>query len=254
MTKELASHDSIFIEAHHARDSGVTHACGKRRPNNLLSGRTVKSKAGMKKLTKLATASRRARKLFTGSAFAMATWGHKTYAIYGSKMFELERDALACSGIDPAGTCRTTALVVGYGVQGTPRARVVRERVRALFSLFRNSATQVVDDIRRAWPIAREHLLQNACRIHGVKGLLSDLFYINFWQDPGGDHWAIVDGTVSLDRVAAAITGSYLNHDFVGASTHYNGLGMQHGIDVDSTFRHLRNLRRNYNCSCHLAK
>ena len=91
----------------------------------------------------------------------MATLGHQASAVSDSKMFEPERDALACSGVNPAGECRTTALVLGYGVQGTPRARVVRETIRAWCGLHRNSTTQVLNDIRCAWPIARDHMLKN---------------------------------------------------------------------------------------------
>ena len=76
-------------------------------------------------------------------------------------LLELEKDTLAGSGINNAGRCRTIALVVGYGVQGTPRARVVRETIRAWCGLHRNSTTQVLNDIRCAWPIARDHMLKN---------------------------------------------------------------------------------------------
>ena len=67
----------------------------------------------------------------------------------------------------------------------------------------------------------------------------------NFCQDPDGNQWAIVDWTVSPDQVAAAINRSYFNHGLARASTHYNGLGMQHGIGVDCTFRHLGKLKDN---------
>ena len=135
LTKELAIHKLVFTKAKHARDLGISHSCGKRTLNSILSDRMAKSKARMKKISKLAVLNRRARKLFTGSAFAMATWGHQAAAISDAKMLELERDALSCSGINPAGRCRTIGLVVAYGVQGTLRAGVVRETMRAWFSL-----------------------------------------------------------------------------------------------------------------------
>ena len=99
----------------------------------------------METITRLATINRKARKLFTGSAFAMATWGHQASAISEAKMLGLEREALACSGINPAGRCRTVAFVPGCA-QGTPRSRVVHEPVRAWFSLLRHSTTQIIND------------------------------------------------------------------------------------------------------------
>ena len=77
----------------------------------------------------------------------MATWGHQAAAISDSKTVELEKDALACSGINPAGRCRTLALPTAYGVLGTPRARIYREILRAWFDIIRNSSVEVHNQI-----------------------------------------------------------------------------------------------------------
>ena len=89
----------------------------------------------------------------------MATWGHQAAAISDSKIVELEKDALACSGINPAGRCRTLALPTAYGILGTPRARIYRETLRAWFDIIRNPSVEVHNQIRVVWGKAKEHVI-----------------------------------------------------------------------------------------------
>ena len=95
------------------------------------------------------------RKLITGYAFPVATLGHRAAAISASRVVELEKDALACSGINPAGRCRTLALPTAYGILGTPRARIYRETMRAWFDILRNSTPELHNQIRVAWGKAK---------------------------------------------------------------------------------------------------
>ena len=254
LNAKLSAHGLRFVIAHHSRDLGVTTTAGKSRPGHLQRGRQLKSKHRIKKISKIARLSRNARKLFQGSGFAMSTWGHQASAISEQKMRELESDALACTGIRSGGRCRTTALMIAYGVQGTPRARVTRETMRAYFSILRTASEQDVNDIRAAWPKAREALLNKQRHISAIHGILSNIIYIrlnakwnpwlyNLWKDPEGSDWQIVDWKVSPDIVSAAITKSYFNSDLVRAANHYNGKGMEDGIDAMNTLRHIRNIK-----------
>ena len=65
----------------------------------------------------------------------------------------------------------------------------------------------------------------------------------NCWEDPHKSQWAIVNWSLWPDIVAAEITKSYFNKDLRRAAEHYNGKGMEHGIDSDFTFKYLRNLK-----------
>ena len=138
---------------------GGSHTCGKLRPKNLLADRMTRSKFHIKNISQLAKLNRKVRQLFTGSAFLMATWGHQAAAISDSRIIELEKDALACSGINPAERCRTSALPTAYGILGTPRARIYRETLRAWFDIIRNSSVEVHNQIRVAWGKAKEHMI-----------------------------------------------------------------------------------------------
>ena len=76
----------------------------------------------MSRIANVAKHTRKARKLFTGSGFSVARWGHQSSSLADSSMVELERGARASTGIKPAGRCRTIALVVAVGLEGIPRS------------------------------------------------------------------------------------------------------------------------------------
>ena len=139
-----------------ARDVGITCTAGIKRPNKLVKNRFQKRKHRFGLIRKIAKISRKARKLYTGSGFSAATWGHQGSSLSDSHMIELERDALACTGIKPAGRCRAIGLFVAFGLQGTPRSRIVRETVKAWFELLRQLNSKLLGDLKKAWNKARE--------------------------------------------------------------------------------------------------
>ena len=106
------------------------HAKPVRSKTNLVRQRFDKRKQRMDRIRKVAQVTRHARKLFSGSGFSSSTWGHPVSPLSESMIVQLERDALASTGIKPHGRCRAMALVVAFGLQGTPRSRLVREKLR----------------------------------------------------------------------------------------------------------------------------
>jgi hypothetical protein len=256
LKKQLFKEGLLFSKSEAAKDIGITHTCAKARPSNIQMKKQKESTNRFIKITKIAKMTRKAKKLFTGSAFAKATWGHQAFAISEIKMKELEGDALACSGLKPAGRCRTLGLLVSYGMQGTPRARVVRESMRAWIALLANATPSEILNIRVVWPKARDYMLSHKCRINTVARVMSNILHIlisakwiprtsNFWTDDVGNGWAIVSHKVAPDIVAQAITKSYFNHNLPRASLHHNGKGIENGIDINNTTRYLKNIKNN---------
>ncbi len=218
-----------------------------------MHNRFTKGKNRITSISKLARVSRQARKLFSGSAFASATWGHQASGISDSNLIALERDALACTGIIPQGRCRTVALAISYGILGTPKARIIRETIRAWVDVSRFS-TNIIDDIRVAWSVAVSNITKSAKPRDLVKGIMSNLICIllaagwhpsvyNCWRDDAGDVWTLTDFSVSPDIVASAVIKAVCARDLVRASTHYNGKGIQHGIDYHNTMACTRSLK-----------
>jgi hypothetical protein len=261
INKLLSQHGLVFVKATHTRDLGITSTAGKSRPKQLLLSRISKSKLRIKKISRLAVVSRKSRKLFNGSAFAMATWGHQGAGMSDNQILALERDALSCTGIKPAGRCRTLALLVAFGLLGTPRARIVRESVRAWFDIIRESGVDRINDIRVAWSKAKACLQDSNHNINKVHGLMSNIIYIlykahwiprtfNCWEDPEGSTWVIANFKVAPDIVAAAITSSYLELSLTLAAQHHNGQGIQNGVDVENTLRTIRAVKDKSIAAC----
>ena len=258
LVKELKYHKLTFVNVKTARDLGISHTAGKSRPNTIFKSRANKSKLRVRKIQKLSKIGRGARKLYLGSAFSMSTWGHQACAVSDNEMIALERDAISCTGITPAGRCRTIGLLVAYGVLNTPRARIIRETMRAWFDLLRQ-ATGVpgaINDIRCSWAAAKMHMQNKRYTIKSVRGIMSNIMCIlnqagwipvafNCWLSETGATWVIEDFKTSPDIVAASIARAALNKDLVRASRHYNGTGMENGIDVENTLRHVRNIKAN---------
>ena len=174
---------------------------------------------------------------------------------------ELERDALACSGIKSAGRCRALALVAAYGVQGTPRARIVRETIRAWFDLLRICDAKILSDLRVAWFKALHTLNEDnhEKHIHGIMtNLISLLLKAKWtpknmlcWIAANGDTWVMSGTEVAPDVVAAAINKDLFSIELERAAQHYNGKGLGDGIHYDATVAVMRNLKPNqYNIRC----
>ena len=122
-------------------------------------------------VSKIAKSNKRARKLYTGSAFTMATWGHQGSGIPNSELLGLERDAISGTGISSAGRCRTIGLLVAYGLLGTPRATIVRETIRSWFEIVRiaSAVPQVINNIRYDWGEAKHKLCNSNFNIENLK-------------------------------------------------------------------------------------
>ncbi len=140
-----------------------------------------------------------------------------------------------------------------FGVLGTPRARIIRETINAWFQLLAGSDSDLINNIRVAWGIAKNLLLSSKSPVTQIKGLMSNIIYIllsakwspaqdNRWIDTNGDTWILLDSTASPNVLSAALIKTFFLSDLSTAANHYNGLGIQHGIDFNMTME----LHRNY--------
>ena len=257
--QELKTYDLFFEEGKHARDLGVSNTAGNSRPFHLVNSRFDKTKPRKQKIVKLARVCRLARKLFTGSAFTASVWGHQASGLTDDQIKTLERDATASTGIKPRGRCRQSALLICFGPNGSPRARVVRELLRSWFELLRSAPQADINDIRSAWARAKSQLNEDL-NIKHVHGIMSNVIYTllkakwvpvlyNMWESPEGVVWEITDFHVSPDLVAAAVTLSFFTNGLTSMSQHYDGIGIENGIDIDASLKYPRSLKYDYSVS-----
>ena len=62
------------------------------------------------------------------------------------------------------------------------------------------------------------------------------------WNDNQGTRWELVDWEISPDAVASALTLAYFNLSLNSANGHYDGNGVNAGVDIDITLARVRNL------------
>ena len=272
IAKELKQSGLEYNAAGETRDLGVTYAGGASRPSSLIGKRIGKVRNRIAKIKNIAKVSRLARKLYTGSAFSAATWGNEVAGLSPNQVVVLERQALACTGITAAGRCRRTSLVVAYGLLSTPHARIIIQTIKTWFEilqLWNLSEVSSASDISQAWAIARRKIHASSKPVKCVQGILSNVIFIlfqanwvpyapNLWIDPNGTHWKL-DPSVSSFAVSAQITKDTHASQLSEAAQHYDGKGIQEGINWDITLRHIRGLRQdkhkkhdNYNAICTL--
>jgi hypothetical protein len=156
------------------------------------------------------------------------------------------------------------ALLVSFGILGTPRARIVRDTIRAWVAILRDLSGNPLTRLRVAWANARNKLVADNIP-KNIRGLMSNIINIliragwdprqfNVWNDDDGSTWAIVSVKASPDSVAAAIIKSYHRADLKRACGHHNGGGMQDGIDYHNTMNVLRAFtKKQYTRKCALG-
>ena len=141
-------------------------------------------------------------------------------------------------------------LVAAYGLQGTPRSRMVRQTIRAWFDVLKVGGPELVKQVRVAWTKAASILTNKPCHSN-VLGLMSNLILLllkakwtpvssHAWKDPSGQLWTMAGTSVSPDNVAAEINRDLFIADFQRAAGHYNGKGIADGIHINATTRVLR--------------
>jgi len=115
LQKELKEQGIIFNVAGKkgARDLGITHTAGTSRPATITINRKQKIIQRKNRINQIAKINRRAKILYTGSAFPAETWGHQASGLSPSHVLAIERDAMRCTGIG-IGYCRTIALRVYF--------------------------------------------------------------------------------------------------------------------------------------------
>ena len=266
--KELANHSIQYNTSKNARDLGIAYTSAKKTPNQILVVRLKSVRKRILKISSIAKVDRKARILFSGSAYSAATYGHAACGITPSQLLQLEIQAANCTGITRAGRCRTLALVVAYGRYSTPSARMILETITAWIATVRRFLqTSTADDLRNAWIKARSEIIiarkEKPVSMAGTRGIMSNVISMllnlrwepvsfNVWRDIVTGSWVLDDWSVAPHIVAQGLSDSDLNLKLQKASEHYNGKGIENGIDWEISLNLTRALNKpaQYNHKC----
>ena len=262
LSKELASYGIVMKPALPSRDLGITYAAGSRRPAVILDKRLHNVRKRILKIKNLAKISKNAKKLFSGSAYAAATWGHQAAGLVPSQLLRLERQALDATGISAHGRCRLIAVTTVYGLQGTPHARLIRETVNSWFDILTDSNVNL-HEVAEAWLVAKRFLYKQRNPTHHVSGIMSNIICMlitlgwvphayNYWRDQNGNLWNWKALSNCKTLVYALIKTAHARQ-LSRAAQHHDGLGIENGINWDYTLRYVRALRKIPNLYSHRA-
>ena len=130
-----------------------------------------------------------------------ATWGHSAAGLTPTAIVKLEQQALSCAGLAKEGRCRTTGLVVHYGLMGGPMAQIIREVFLNWFQVVGIlSNAGYLKHIQTAWHKAKQFVTSKQFPFNHVTGMMTNVIAIlqslgwrawqlNRWQDPQGHFW-----------------------------------------------------------------
>ena len=127
LNRVFTSQGVYFKVVKEHRDLGVSYSASLSRPFEIVKNRLNKSKSRLGKIKSIAKINKKAKTIFSTSYLPAATWGHPACGITPTRIVQLERDALDACGLTKSGRCRSTGLVLHYGLMGTPMARLLRD-------------------------------------------------------------------------------------------------------------------------------
>ena len=153
LAKLLRRKGILVTYVYQARDSGVVNAAGKPAHRCGVGERISNSRQRVKAIRRIAKISPMARRLYSGSAYSVATWGHITRMLSTSTLAQLGRDAANASGIKVVGRNLFMTNLVTYGKYTHSVTRLYADMVQSQFSVL---ATIIDTDItiiqfRKAW-------------------------------------------------------------------------------------------------------
>ena len=136
-----------------AKDLGVVNAAGKPIRRDGVSQRISNSRHRVKAIVRLSKISPMARRLYSGSAFSVSTWGHVSRMLSDSSIAQLERDAANASGIKVTGRNLFMTNLVAYGKYSHPVARLYTDLVQSHFNVMKSIINDgiTIETYRKAW-------------------------------------------------------------------------------------------------------
>ncbi len=216
---------------------------------------------------------RGARKFFSGSTYPAMLWGHPISGLTTAQLLEAERAGARCSVIHPAGKCRFVTNYIIYGPKGHPVARILKETFRTWFATLTEVVTTMPDfypQLRLAWTRSRDSMLETLeanggddfslmyfkhsvldKHVHGiltnVLSLLSPGLEPQAHRHMGECPWpSLCDwfGQRLYCPLLYDIIESYNALQYERASRHFDGKGIQLGIEWASTLSLTYSMRR----------
>jgi len=260
--KELAEFGMHVQVCLSTRDVGVMFTAGTFRDTSNSKTRINKAKLRNARVSKIASVTRAARKLYVSGSFPQGTWGHQCVGVPPIQVLQLRRMAAASTGISSrAQRCLTSCVFICFGSRGDPWQRILKETMLLWFKLMPTYFNKCHMDLALAWSHAKQSVVQGPTpstsddfeHIHilwrNVTGPLSNmvacLYSIKWnpvsfseWREPSGERWIIptqVDYPFHKMHVVRSAQDQAASLLWQPVCKHYNGAGLEHAISFQHT-------------------
>ncbi len=256
----------------HYKYLGTSYNGGAKRCNQVIVGRFQSTSNRKRRNANIAKQFRGARKLFSGSTFHAMVWGHPISGLSSTMLLDIERTGARCSGIHPAGKCRFTTNCVVYGPFGHPVARVLKELFRTWFDTLAELFTLKPDmypDLRQTWVKKYEQMqitlqsdvdsslfeFSRSKLDKHMTGILSNVLgmllrlgwnpkHFDIWQNPLGEAYILRAAKDNITPLLYDIINSYNSLQYARAAQHFDGKGMEQGVEWHYTLSLVHSWRR----------
>jgi len=236
----------------YVRDLGLTAASGKKRRVTVINHRLKKTGRRTQQAARLHRWSgKRAGKLVKGSLYPAATFGLEATGASPSTIAKLRAAAARLSRYAGPGGCATTLIALEHGMAWDPAIRVPRTILSSWLDLWRGLKPKEQALARAVWD---KHKIKfqaynGTHRWNMVSGpiatavaTLMDLGWNpdrpDRWISPGGDTWRVTRGAGPAN-VLDELSRSAEAKAWSRASSHYHGVGLEHGGDLVGLKRQL---------------
>ena len=130
VANKMASHGTAIQVCDATRDLGVMFVAGVHRNQQLAKVRLSKAQTRAKRIIRVSTMIRAARKLFTSGAFPQAVWGHQCSGLTDFQSRTMRRMAASSIGVSiRSQRCLTSCVFVCFGRCGDLWQKVMKELV-----------------------------------------------------------------------------------------------------------------------------
>ena len=253
--------ENIMVKyAAEARDLGINNTAGVKRRVGILRDRMGKGRVRVRRTGVLAASDIRARKLINTGGWSQATWGHQALGLPPSSVNTL-RSAFA-KGARPgdAGGCPVTTVALTLGLTSDPLVRSRLELLDAWFELWEDVVRVGRQaEVRDAWRELQKSLILGTSpgrRWQAATGPMAAVLIVLCecgWKPAAPDSWIDSQGCLWRFEPGGCLHGfrNQIVNDLAAqlwskASHHYDGRGMEGGVDIDASKSLLSHLAKHH--------
>ena len=251
----LAAHGILVRLGDKERDVGLDASARVRRVCDVQKQRWAKGQSRGTQIGILARSNRKAFGLARAGALAQIKWGHMHMGFSERESMQLRSLFARCTGRKTQGRCTYTMVYMQVGPRGDPYYTTRLEALVAWLEVWHSLGHDERVLTAKAWQHDTTLLAASNTRRRRVRGLLSSTIaciYDMGWYPVGPDRWLddlqqphhFGPRPFDYSNLAEVLAVSIERISWIKASKHFEGSGLENGVDFIVFLKLRRGLRR----------